>query len=49
MNKNRGIIGLGLIVAIVLGVVVVGGGAVYWAGYVKDGGPKVPPGKNKIE
>ena len=29
MNKNKGIIGLGLIVAIVLGIVVVGGGAYY--------------------
>lgn len=29
MNKNKGIIGLGLIVAIVLGIVVIGGGAYY--------------------
>lgn len=29
MNKNKGIIGIGLIVAIVLGIIVVGGGAYY--------------------
>jgi hypothetical protein len=29
MNKNKGIIGMGLVVAIVLGIVVVGGGAYY--------------------
>lgn len=30
MNKNKGIIGVGLIIAIVLGIVVVGGGAYYF-------------------
>jgi outer membrane murein-binding lipoprotein Lpp len=29
MNKNKGVIGIGLIIAIVLGVAVVGGGAYY--------------------
>ena len=29
MNKNKGIIGVGLIIVIVLGIVVVGGGAYY--------------------
>ena len=29
MNKNKGIIGIGLIIAIVLGIAVVGGGAYY--------------------
>ncbi len=35
MNKNKGFIGIGLILAIVLGVVVVGGGA-YYMGTKKD-------------
>lgn len=35
MNKNKGIIGIGLILAIVLGIVVVGGGA-YYLGKGKD-------------
>jgi len=30
MNKNKGVIGIGLILVIVLGVAVVGGGAYYW-------------------
>lgn len=39
MSKNKGIIGLGLIVAIVLGVAVVGGGAYYLG--KSNSGPKV--------
>lgn len=49
MKANKGIIGIGLVLAIVLGIVVVGGGAIYWTGYIKDGGPKVPPGKKEVK
>lgn len=43
MNKNKGIIGLGLILAIVLGIIVVGGGSYYLGNKNKDKGDNITP------
>lgn len=42
MNKNKGIIGLGLIIAIVLGIAVVGGGAYYLGKNFSDISSSIP-------
>jgi len=49
MNKNKGIIGIGLILAIVLGVIVIGGGAYYLGKSKTENKEVVKTEKNLLE